>query len=377
MVEVEDWNEYGELKQHIKIVGTHNLVAPAKPYTKPGQSPPSGNSSAAALAHASQAAKASTPAPAPRGEMKNAPPVMNEAQQGIANAMRGMALEASQKAQQLKKAATIVATGASKAVADAVNTATKQATDADLENAHRNVNEEIERIKEKGYKEEAPLISHEADGALTGAGAAADNAQKAAIEEARAADKENAHRNVEEEKEKREQFGYVAPSTSLTQEAEELKTKTEEVVLGGGAAESDAKDIAVKQATDADRENAYKNVEEEKKKIREKGYVKEGEAELADTKAINEHASLQSPASTAWKPTDVDPPVRTHRGSEVEQASLDEIRRIEKEEMIEEGIEEDDDEDNDAKIDEKTKKVVEKVADEGENVKPKRMTEME
>lgn len=41
-MEVEDWNEYGELKQHVKIVGNSNLVKPAikktenkKPVAKP------------------------------------------------------------------------------------------------------------------------------------------------------------------------------------------------------------------------------------------------------------------------------------------------------------------------------------------------------
>jgi len=44
LVEVEDWNEYGELKQHVKIVGNDNTIAPAKsaiptPSGKPSEVP--------------------------------------------------------------------------------------------------------------------------------------------------------------------------------------------------------------------------------------------------------------------------------------------------------------------------------------------------
>lgn len=320
--------------------------------------------------------------------MKNPSPVLDPAQAGIANAMRGMALEASQKAKDLKKAASNVAAGASQGVANAVSIATKQATDADMENAHKNVDEEKEKVKEKGYKEEAPLIDNEVDTILTGGGAGAENAQKAAISEAKAADKENAHKNVEEEKEKREQFGYVEPSTTLTKDAEELVKKTEEVVFGSGEVETGAQNVALKQAIDADKENAHKNIEDEKAEIKACGYKEEGTQPSSDTPAslstaeisaekkaaaISAHESLQSPASTSWKPSTVDAPVRTHRGSEVREVSLEEIRRLEEAERIEEGVEESDDED----VDVKTKKVIEKIVDGDENVKPKRMTEME
>ncbi|EJT81493.1 hypothetical protein GGTG_01471 [Gaeumannomyces tritici R3-111a-1] len=63
--------------------------------------------------------------------------------------------------------------------------------------------------------------------------------------------------------------------------------------------------------------------------------------------------TLQSPTSTAWKPTDVDPPVTSHRGSLVSPASPEEIEAVEKELAIkeepeeEEEEEEDDDDDDD------------------------------
>jgi len=44
--------------------------------------------------------------------------------------------------------------------------------------------------------------------------------------------------------------------------------------------------------------------------------------------------SLQSPTSTTWKPVDTDLPILSHRGSNVSQASAEEIKRIEEEEAI-------------------------------------------
>ena len=147
--------------------------------------------------------------------------------------------------------------------------------------------------------------------------------------------------------------------------------------------------VALTQANDADNENAHKKIEEEKAKIAAKGYEPEGTVRSADTpasldhtvsspsleqksKEINVQRSLQSPASTAWMPTDVEPPVRKHRGSDVEPASMEEIRRIEAESRIDE-VDEEDDED----VDIKTKKVIDSVVDDDENVHLKRMTEME
>jgi hypothetical protein len=58
--------------------------------------------------------------------------------------------------------------------------------------------------------------------------------------------------------------------------------------------------------------------------------------------SIERLESLQSPNSTAWKPTDVDPPVLHHRGSSIEIADKEEIRQIEEECAIKEEDEEDD-----------------------------------
>ena len=44
--------------------------------------------------------------------------------------------------------------------------------------------------------------------------------------------------------------------------------------------------------------------------------------------------SLQSPTSTAWKPVDTDLPIKTYRGSNVEEVSAECIKQVEKDAMI-------------------------------------------
>jgi hypothetical protein len=54
--------------------------------------------------------------------------------------------------------------------------------------------------------------------------------------------------------------------------------------------------------------------------------------------------TLQSPTSTSWKPTDVDEPVTSYRGSVVASVSQEEIEAVERAETIEEEPEEEDEE---------------------------------
>lgn len=55
--------------------------------------------------------------------------------------------------------------------------------------------------------------------------------------------------------------------------------------------------------------------------------------------------TLQSPTTTSWRPTDVEPPVTSYRGSVVSSASADEIEAVERAEMIKEEDEPEEDED--------------------------------
>lgn len=54
-----------------------------------------------------------------------------------------------------------------------------------------------------------------------------------------------------------------------------------------------------------------------------------------------QRGSLQSPNSTSWKPTDINPPILVHRGSSVSSASAECIKQIEDEATIPEEDEED------------------------------------
>src|ERR1700712_4826168 len=58
--------------------------------------------------------------------------------------------------------------------------------------------------------------------------------------------------------------------------------------------------------------------------------------------------SLQSPTSTAWKPTDINQPVLTHRGSNISEASAEYIKQVEDECTIPEEDEDDEEEEKEA-----------------------------
>ena len=193
MVEIEDWNEYGELKQHVKIVGTANLVTPALGYQKPGAS------TAPKAPAAVQATKQSSAgAPAPKEEKKEEPTVVDQ----MTSAMSGLAMEAAQKAKELKKAAAGAATTV-----------------------------------------------------LTGTGA--------------------------------------NPAASFVADTPETTTQKAEAPAP----------LKIEKADSAEKQAAQHNT--------------------------HAFSSIQSPTSTAWKPTDVDPPIMRHRGSEVKPLTAEEVREIE------------------------------------------------
>ena len=62
--------------------------------------------------------------------------------------------------------------------------------------------------------------------------------------------------------------------------------------------------------------------------------------------------SLQSPNSTAWKPTEFNSPILEHRGSSISEASAEEIKAVEEACAIPEEDEDDDDDEDDTDEDE-------------------------
>jgi hypothetical protein len=139
------------------------------------------------------------------------------------------------------------------------------------------------------------------------------------------------------------------------QKAKDMKKKTVEVLVGTGKGEAagettpkDTKGPPSPVTTTAEPASISKTVEpitvlqDPETSAWNKG---PGEKPSVAYQELNELKSLQSPTSTAWKPADVNPPIRSHRGSEISAASIEEIRAIEQEQAIGEEDEEDEEED--------------------------------
>ncbi|KAI9730170.1 MAG: hypothetical protein M1818_008264 [Claussenomyces sp. TS43310] len=119
LVEIEDWNEYGELKQHVKIVpldASGNPAkaaaspAPASPLPKPAA--PKNTDAPSKAATSDEAAKTNTPE---AETAKAAPPPAGASATPFALAMRGIGEEAAQKAKEAQRRAMHVLSGAGQA----------------------------------------------------------------------------------------------------------------------------------------------------------------------------------------------------------------------------------------------------------------------
>ncbi|KAL8360152.1 hypothetical protein RB601_007408 [Gaeumannomyces tritici] len=280
LVEIEEWNEYGELKQHVKIFYddfTQPSIsqAPKMPPVQPKRAvPPAAASAAAAGAVAAAKAAASSsapkPPPAPPAPEKKATPAAAAAARGppkpgatTALPVLSVAEEAAAKAKQIRL----------QSLRDKVygkgNSGPPAADDSKSKEGEG-------AGKAGGTEKEAAAAEPKKPAAISLASAAPKPAVKAA-----------------------DGAGLQSPTTGAWKGGSPA-------AAGGGPASSQ---------------------------------------DLLRT--------LQSPTSTAWKPTDVDPPVTSHRGSLVSPASPEEIEAVEKELAIkeepeeEEEEEEDDDDDDD------------------------------
>ncbi len=317
VVEIEDWNEYGELKQHVKIVGTHNLVGPAKPLLKKNQaaSQLSGKSTTSTIpgskSTAPTASKTSTPIAAqatkPSGSPALAPRLAEEVKEkqnatiGITSAMREMALEASQKVKDLRKKGTEATITASSTATSVASTAA--ATVGGVATTATNTAQVV--LPETLGRKPEPTVPEE---------------------------------KVAEKAEEELKNERIAPDGAVKSEKIEDKSAASE-----SAGSSTPPSSSLKTAPASDDALASKRV-----KICEP--VKSEKKEKNSTNSVNEKASAQTETG-AWVPTDINPPIRSHRGSEVEEAPRDEVRRIERELVIAEGNEDDnEDDDEDAVV---------------------------
>ncbi|RDL38329.1 uncharacterized protein BP5553_02669 [Venustampulla echinocandica] len=126
LVEIEDWNEYGELKQHVKIVGVSST--PARPITTtssaPSKPPVPQEDKKSEPAPAAEAPKA--PEPSKASESSDSPPSSSAAP--ISLALRQLGQEAAEKAKDIKKKAAETRSGVGKA--EPAKEAEKSATPA-------------------------------------------------------------------------------------------------------------------------------------------------------------------------------------------------------------------------------------------------------
>ncbi|KAH8820415.1 hypothetical protein F5884DRAFT_47657 [Xylogone sp. PMI_703] len=154
---------------------------------------------------------------------------------------------------------------------------------------------------------------------------------------------------------------------------------------GKGRAESSSKPgtpRSTKTASLVSLESKASNVDSS---LPSRNAARQSMASTTSKAAADDHTSLQSPNSTAWKPTDVDPPVHSYRGSDLADASPEEIKKIEQDEAIPEADEEDessdksssetsdeDDEDSDEDSDEEVKKEAKEKIVEKPKTQPKK-----
>ncbi len=94
-MEVEDWNEYGELKQHVKIVGDSNMTPVRTPAVTPSATPSKAAAQKENTKPEPTAASSSKEAEAPKSSVPEATP--------ITLALRQVGQEAAQKAKDNKK----------------------------------------------------------------------------------------------------------------------------------------------------------------------------------------------------------------------------------------------------------------------------------
>ncbi|KAH7410950.1 hypothetical protein BKA64DRAFT_368889 [Cadophora sp. MPI-SDFR-AT-0126] len=239
LVEVEDWNEYGELKQHVTIVPVPGApVAKVLPKTMatPAKAP---------VSQENKKPESSIPETSKAPETAKSPIT----ETGPALALREIGQQAAQKAKEVKKKAVETFSGVGQAEAP------KESKDS-----------------------KEPKATSEAEKAI--------------------------------------------PAPIAVEKKSEKSTETQSV-----------ESLAYLQSPTS---TAWKGTPDKKHTPRN---------------SIDKIESIQSPTSTTWRPTDVNPPILTHRGSSVSGASAEEIKKIEEEEKIPEEDEEDEEDDSSSEED--------------------------
>lgn len=253
-MEIEDWNEYGELKQHVKIYyDAHTTPAKGTPTPTPNITPAKKTASKAATATSSESSSK------PSESTKSEPETKAEVKKNV---------------EEPEKAAP---TGG---LPTAFTIAMKQA------------GEEAAKKAKEGKKKVVQVF----DGT-----------------------------------------GEATPKTAAKAEKEVPETEAKDVSSSKSATEP-TYGLAALMITDHPIHHSVASMQSPTSTAWKTPQIPTSKFSAAGPMNIE---SLQSPNSTAWKPTTFEPPVTHHRGSEVEEASAEEIRAIEKAQAIKEEDEDD------------------------------------
>ncbi|EGO52425.1 hypothetical protein NEUTE1DRAFT_125920 [Neurospora tetrasperma FGSC 2508] len=290
IVEIEEWNEYGELKQHVTIFQdefTQPPIGSVPPKPKYGKKKKPAAEPSAAGAGASPAAAAS-------GMESQALPI------------RTLAEEAAAKAKKKKVQAATKATGS----------AAEPKREKKEEEQKEHGNKEVEEAKEK----EAEKPAHEAavaPSASSEPAAAASKTPKAATVE----DGEDAEAGKKTATTATPAPTASTPAQSATKEAATMKSTTEPTSTTNPLPIPTHNSSAQSPSPSAAEVAGF-------------GLQSPTSSGWKDDSGASR--TVQSPTSTTWQPTDVDAPITSLQGALIESATDEEIKEIERAETIKE-----------------------------------------
>ncbi|KAK3950926.1 hypothetical protein QBC32DRAFT_371572 [Pseudoneurospora amorphoporcata] len=306
IVEIEEWNEYGELKQHVTIYQDEftqppiGSVPPKPKYGKKKKKQPD-----AAADAASAEASGSATSKAKNGATESAP-----AQMG-ALPIRTLAEEAAAKAKEKVAAAAKTAT---KAVSSAVEPKEEEKGD----------NQKEEQKEEDGKK--ADVDRAEAEKPVT----AAALAPSATIEPAAAASKTPKSATVEDEENAEGGKKPTAATTETTPATPKEPT---------AAREETTKKPTTKSPTTTTNPipiPAPSSPAAAQPSVPAAAFGLQSPTSGGWKDDSGASLTVQSPTSTTWQPTDVDAPITSLQGALIASASEEEIKQIERAQTIKE-----------------------------------------
>ncbi|KAL9943721.1 hypothetical protein ACHAO5_006638 [Verticillium nonalfalfae] len=344
LVEIEDWNEYGELKQHVKIYydeftipTIHNKPkdppkrfvhpitgAPMKGGSKAGSKAAAGAAAAAAAAASASSSSSAKPAappaapPLPPADEKKAataaPAKKAETGEKVTMPIRSIADEAAQKAKDLRLAALRAKVHGSKAKAE------------EKAKAEASTKEAEDKAAVAKPEDKAAVAKAEDKAAVA-------KTEDKAVEEKKTEDKPTAQTETKPTEQdttaEKEAEAKPAPTTPAKAAAASTSTSSLATTTSSSAPGGSSSSISAFRAATA---------------LQSPTRTTWVPASPASTDALRE--TLQSPTTARWKAAATfEAPAASHMGAALAAASQEDIAAIEKAEAIPEEDEDEDDED--------------------------------